>query len=105
MVYRRDFRRNTTPRKRRVLSLTTTIIVVNVALFFLISIMALFYPNLINFIAVKPSSVLSGQNVWTIFTSIFMHGSFFHLFVNMLSLFFLGGLTEQIIGRKRYLWF
>src|SRR3989344_2455966 len=34
-----------------------------------------------------------------------MHGGLFHLFVNMFSLFFLGSLTERIIGRKRFFWF
>jgi membrane associated rhomboid family serine protease len=35
----------------------------------------------------------------------FMHAGFFHLLVNMLSLFFVGSLVEKIIGRKRYFWF
>ena len=34
-----------------------------------------------------------------------MHGGIFHLFVNMLSLFFIGSLVEKILGQKRYLWF
>ncbi|MEX0920760.1 MAG: rhomboid family intramembrane serine protease [Candidatus Pacearchaeota archaeon] len=42
---------------------------------------------------------------WTFLTSMFMHGGFFHLFVNMLSLFFLGGLLEKILGPKRYFGF
>jgi rhomboid protease GluP len=106
MVIRRDYRRNRASNKKRMnFSLTTSIIVANVIIFFVASIFSLFYNNLISFIAVNPSSVLSGEKVWTYFTSIFMHGSFFHLFVNMLSLFFLGGLTEQIIGRKRFFWF
>lgn len=105
MVYRRDYRRSSVSVKKRAFGLTTLIIIINVVLFFLFSIVSLFYPNLINFVAVKPSFILSGEYLWTILTSMFMHGSFFHLFVNMLSLFFLGGLTEQIIGRKRFLWF
>ncbi|MEK6894686.1 MAG: rhomboid family intramembrane serine protease [Nanoarchaeota archaeon] len=106
MVIRRDYRRNVASNySRRALSLTTSIIILNVVLFFIISIISIFYNGLINYIAVKPSSVLSGENIWTVFTSIVMHGSLFHLFVNMLSLFFLGGLTEKIIGRKRFLWF
>ncbi len=105
MVVRRDYRRVKSSKPRKALSLTTSIIVANVVIFFIASIFSLFYNNLIDFIAVNPSSVLSGEKVWTYFTSIFMHGSFFHLFVNMLSLFFLGGLTEQIIGRKRFFWF
>lgn len=106
MVIRRDYRRNRTSfKKKRKFSLTTTIIIVNVLIFFIISMISLFYKDLINFIAVNPLSVLSGEKNWTYITSIFMHASFFHLFVNMLSLFFLGGLTEQIIGRKRFFWF
>lgn len=106
MVVRRDYRRNRTPiKKRRNFSLTTTIIIANVIIFFIASIISIFYKDLINFIAINPSSVLSGEKIWTYLTSIFMHGSFFHLFVNMLSLFFLGSLTEQIIGRKRFFWF
>lgn len=106
MVYRRDFRRNNRRvGKRPILTITHTLIILNVVLFFIFLIFSLFYNNLINFIAVNPSLVLSGKYLWTIFTSMFMHGSFFHLFVNMLSLFFLGSLTEQIIGRKRFIWF
>lgn len=34
-----------------------------------------------------------------------MHAGFFHLFVNMFSLLFVGNLVEKLIGRKRYFWF
>ena len=36
---------------------------------------------------------------------IFVHGGFFHLFINMFVLFSMGGLCERIIGRKRFFWF
>jgi uncharacterized protein len=35
----------------------------------------------------------------------FMHGGFLHIFVNMISLFFVGSLVEKILGSKRYLAF
>ncbi len=35
----------------------------------------------------------------------FMHAGFFHIFANMLSLFFIGSLVERILGSKRYLYF
>ena len=35
----------------------------------------------------------------------FMHGGFFHIFANMLSLFFIGSLVERILGARRYLFF
>jgi len=104
MVYRRDFRRNKVTVRPK-LSITTWIIIINIILFFILSILSLFYPSIINFIAISPSNILSNSYLWTIVSSIFMHGSFLHLFVNMISLFFLGGLTEKILGRKRYIWF
>jgi membrane associated rhomboid family serine protease len=56
-------------------------------------------------IAIKPSNIVEGKYLWTFLTSMFMHAGFFHLFVNMFSLMFVGSLVEKIIGRKRYLWF
>jgi membrane associated rhomboid family serine protease len=35
----------------------------------------------------------------------FMHAGFFHLFVNMLSLLFVGNLVERLIGKRRFLLF
>ena len=43
--------------------------------------------------------------LWTFFTSMFMHVGLFHLFANMLSLFFIGSLVERILGPKRYIYF
>lgn len=36
-------------------------------------------------------------------TAFFMHGGFFHLFFNMLVLFFLGGAVEDTLGHQRFL--
>jgi len=33
----------------------------------------------------------------------FVHAGFFHLFVNMISLFFLGSFLERLIGKKRFI--
>ncbi len=108
MVVRRDFRRNIPSQKIGFFasrSVTSILIIINVVLFFLFSIFSKIFPSFFELIAVQSSSILSGNNVWSIFTSIFMHAGFFHLFVNMFSLFFLGSLTEKIIGRKRFFWF
>lgn len=56
-------------------------------------------------LALQSSFILSGEKVWTLFSHFFFHADFFHLFVNMFTLFFLGLLCEKIIGRKRFLWF
>ena len=58
----------------------------------------------VSWIALQPSVVLAGQNLWTFVTSMFMHAGFGHLFVNMISLMFIGGFVEKLIGKKRFLW-
>jgi membrane associated rhomboid family serine protease len=40
---------------------------------------------------------------WTLLTALFVHGSVFHLFGNMLFLFVFGGTLENSIGSGRYL--
>jgi len=117
MVYRRDYRRNARKRysKRRGflarMSLNNLLILINVVVFILLT---LFFvsggqitdpsDSAFRFIALNPSLFFQGF-VWTLVTSMFMHGGFFHLFVNMISMFFIGGLVERLIGKKRYLWF
>ncbi|MCD4771201.1 rhomboid family intramembrane serine protease [archaeon] len=59
--------------------------------------------RIVSWVALMPSMVLQGQNVWTFFTSMFMHAGFGHLFVNMISLMFIGGFVEKLIGKKRFL--
>jgi membrane associated rhomboid family serine protease len=87
------------------ISLNTLLIIINVFLF--IAFTVLLSTNLlsINHIAIMPANILQGMYLWTFITSMFMHGGFFHLFVNMLSMFFVGSLVERLIGRKRYFWF
>jgi membrane associated rhomboid family serine protease len=55
-------------------------------------------------IAITSSLILSGESLWTFITSMFSHLQFFHLFANMLSLFFIGNFLEKLIGRKRFFW-
>jgi len=87
------------------LSVNTTLIFTNIVLFILFLILVSTESLTIDFIALQPANIFAGQYVWTFLTSMFMHGNFFHLFVNMLSLFFIGSLVEKILGQKRYLWF
>ena len=44
-----------------------------------------------------------GFNPYQLFTSMFMHANEKHLIMNMLTLFFLGPITEQTLGGKRFL--
>ncbi len=94
-------------------SLTFIFTIVNVAIFlvfFLASYLLSFTGNisasetLIRFIAVSPEWFVRGY-FWTLVTSMFLHGSFLHLMVNMVSFFFLGTFVERLIGKKRFFWF
>jgi len=87
------------------LSLTMKLILINIFCFILFSILISTGIIGIDSIAIKPENILQGKYIWTFLTSMFMHGSFFHIFANMLSLYFIGTLIERILGRKRYLTF
>jgi membrane associated rhomboid family serine protease len=89
-------------------SLTTWLIIINVLVFVIIfSLIAIlgesFSEKIFSWVALQPNAFFSGQ-FWQLLTSIFMHGSFTHLFVNMVSLFFIGNFIEKLIGRKRFFW-
>ncbi len=95
----------------RKLSITNWIIIINVLIFIIYSLieMLLFkiygqnaVDNLFSYFALQPNLFFAGR-VWTLFTSMFMHGGYLHIFVNMFSLFFVGNFIEKIIGRKRFL--
>jgi membrane associated rhomboid family serine protease len=88
------------------LNLTILLIIVNVLVFFFLWILQAAAPNLNfdSYLALTPSLIIQGKYLWTLLTSMFIHANFFHLFFNMISLFFLGTLVERLIGRKRFLW-
>ena len=44
-------------------------------------------------------------NIWQPFTYMFLHGGFFHLFANMLGLYFLGPEVELALGTRRFVRF
>ena len=87
------------------LSINTILILLTILMFFVFSLLIKFNLLTIEDVALKPSNIFQGKYLWTFLTSMFMHGGFFHLFVNMLSLFFLGTFLQRILGSKRYLWF
>jgi len=96
------------PKKRKNplnFSVTTSLILANVILFILFWIFISSNQAFLDYVAIKPSNILQGKYLWTILTSMFMHGGLFHIFANMFSLIFVGGLIEKLLGKKRYLWF
>jgi hypothetical protein len=90
--------------KKRYSNLVLWIVGINVVFFLLIMSLAFFLSEKVfNYVAFTPSDFVQGKNLWTLLTSMFMHGSVSHLFVNMFSLLFLGSFLERLIGSKRFL--
>jgi len=81
------------------------LIIINVVCFILFSILISINADFLNYIALKPSNITTNFYFWTFLTSMFMHAGFFHLFVNMFSMLFIGNLIERIIGKKRFISF
>lgn len=93
-------------------SMVTTLIVITVAVFVLQQVLNVFFPGMGGGENRVMSDwfALSGQNfqelkVWTILSYGFLHSTagFFHIFGNMLGLFFIGRIVEPLIGRERFL--
>lgn len=98
IIYRRD------KPKRKFFNVTLIIIITNVL--FYIAILALQYAygdSILQNVAIQPSFILKGEKLWTIVSSMFMHGSILHLLVNMMSLLFLGSFLERLIGSKKFI--
>jgi len=87
------------------LSITNWIILINVVFFFLSFPLIIANSDNIKYVALQPAGILQGKYLWTLITHMFMHGSFFHLLINMFVLFSLGNFCERIIGKKRFIWF
>lgn len=68
---------------------------------FLFFIATLIAPELVFRLGLRPASF--PQQPWTIITNLFIHGGFFHIFANMLTLFFFGTYLLRLIGEGRFL--
>ena len=92
-------------RKGFLSSYTLILVIINVAVFFAYLIFSYNYGgSFIQYLALQPASILQGKYLWTFITSMFMHASVGHIFANMVSLIFIGGFVEKLIGKKRFLW-
>ena len=72
------------------------------ALCTLIYILQIFFPSLTACGAVNGTLVRNGQ-AYRLITSMFMHGSIWHLLCNMYSLYVIGCATENYFGKKKFL--
>ena len=73
-----------------------------IALNVVIFIITLIRPDeTIYLLGLRPS--LLSQHPWTIITSIFVHGSIWHILLNMISLYFLGSFFIRAAGERSFL--
>ena len=86
----------------RKLMMTYAIIIAN----FLVFLLSIFYPNeIIGDLGFRPAYLSIDQlpQLYTLFTSMFVHSGFLHILGNMFVFFFMGVAFEQRIGRKKFL--
>jgi membrane associated rhomboid family serine protease len=87
---------------------TYCIIVINILVFGYEIALSLNEEALIDFFdnyGLIPGKVVNGENLFSLFTSMFIHGGFMHIFGNMLYLHIFGNNIEEIIGHGRFIFF
>ncbi|MEK6914505.1 MAG: rhomboid family intramembrane serine protease [Nanoarchaeota archaeon] len=98
---------NFTNKLFRRFSITNWLIILNLLVYILIvalKITGISEEKLLIIFGLQAQSFFNGA-YWTLLTSMFTHIWLPHLFFNMISLFFIGNVSEKIIGRKKILWF
>lgn len=86
--------------KKKIL-ITFSLIIANVVIF----IATLIFPQIIFELGFRPIylSLQYLPNLYTLFTSMFLHGGFAHIFGNMIVFLFMGIAFEQRIGKKNFI--
>jgi len=84
--------------------LTYTLITMNVAIFVGTLITGTLDQVNLEF-GMKPKEVLAGQNLHTLFTSMFLHGGIPHILFNMWYLWIFGDNIEDVLGRRKFILF
>ena len=75
------------------------IVIVTLAMFFLQNL----FPPVERYLALVPRDVVERLFVWQLVTYMFLHGGFWHLFFNLIVLYFVGNMVEGVWGRKRFM--
>jgi membrane associated rhomboid family serine protease len=76
------------------------LITINLLVFIIVNLARLKGYNLYPHLGVQGASVLSQP--WTLVTAMFVHGGFWHLFANMITLFFFGNFLSQLVNYGRF---
>lgn len=81
------------------------IILVNVIIYFLQKYFRQHGVYIEQWFALNPHLFFERKMFWQIFTYMFLHGSFLHIFFNMLAIFWFGVAIERKMGSKEFLLF
>lgn len=81
------------------------LLIINAAIFVLTFMMPSINEMFIRLFSVFPATPAMSLQVWRWITYQFLHDGFFHLFFNMLILYFFGPMLERMWGSKRFLIF
>ena len=76
-------------------------ILVLIAVNFLLFMATLIAPGLIFLLGLQPAGFL--LRPWTIVTNLFIHANWWHIFANMLTLYFFGTYLYRLIGQSKFL--
>ncbi|UCG69815.1 MAG: rhomboid family intramembrane serine protease [Thermoplasmata archaeon] len=79
--------------------LTHTLLIVNVIIFML---EYFAYDEIFDDLGFRPEYLFTGEKIYTIITSMYLHTNVIHLLFNMIFLAFIGLLLEEKIGTLRY---
>jgi membrane associated rhomboid family serine protease len=82
-------------------SVVNQIIIINVIVFILE--LALNRTNFVGFFGLMPRLVVTKGYVWQVVTYMFLHGGFWHIFLNMFIIYMFGTALEQVWGSDRFL--
>jgi membrane associated rhomboid family serine protease len=75
------------------------LIIANIVMF----VAQLIFADLTSYLGLTPSAVVRQFRVWQLVTYMFLHGSFFHIFLNMFALWMFGTELERMWGTRSFL--
>ncbi|MFW6117555.1 MAG: rhomboid family intramembrane serine protease [Thermoproteota archaeon] len=82
------------------------LLIINIAVFFLFFLPETMSLNTaIQYFGSRPQEIIHGEKLWTLLTSMFMHGGIMHLGGNMIYLWVFGDNIEDVLGHGKYLVF
>lgn len=81
------------------------LIIINAAAFIILRFLKFIGINIGDYLALTSPHIIIYKWFWQVFTYQFLHADFWHLFFNMLALFFFGTPIEKRMGSKEFLLF